>query len=101
MKRGAAFLVCLLLLSGCIGTGTTRQYGDDGRRPFGSYPFAGVVVDCELVGMQRNPNDMTGLSTLAPVIGIISLPVDIVIDAVLAPLDLIAWPFGWRKNGKI
>ncbi len=60
---------------------------------FGAYPFQGVAVDAVMItGTFRNDHEVYIAQ------GIMSLPLDLVIDLALCPLDLIAWALGGRKG---
>jgi uncharacterized protein YceK len=86
------FLMCMIvpLLSGCVsGTHLTRV-ANPGHFA-GKYPFEAVAVDIASLSGDANPILDVG------VWGLLSLPLDIVIDAVLSPADLILWPFGVEK----
>jgi len=66
--------------------------------PFGAYPLQGVAFDFymgnEVVGNSiQNHEDPDQL--LYP---LLSLPFDLVIDVILLPADLIAWPLGYEKG---
>lgn len=97
--------VCMLLLTGCTGTMVTR-----GDRPmphvttaphslFGGYPFQAVVVDMQMEMQGVNDDGEHGRGSGNPVGPILSLAVDLVVDLVLSPIDLVAWPFGCHKRG--
>lgn len=97
--RSATILLCALLVSGCTGTMLTRSsepmdHADP--RPhsmFGGYPFQAIVVDYQIEAGTQSAGD--SYSVFA------SLAVDLVVDTVLAPVDLIAWAFGCHKRSLI
>ena len=78
-------------LSGCVGTIITRADGE-GSNIIGAYPYQAVYSDCVVVA---NPRDGGWRFS---VFGVLSVPLDIVIDSVMLPFDLVAWPMGLHKN---
>jgi uncharacterized protein YceK len=68
-----------------MGTLQTRT----GQDFFGSYPYKAVVAD-----LYYAPQDVT-VMCLA---GILSLPVDVVVDTGFLPVDLAAWACGYEKD---
>jgi len=99
MLKATAAVLCLFLLTGCIpGTRATRtseslpNVSTDPHSFFGGHPFQAVVVDfqIELGGGNKNGH---------PLEPIVNLGLDLLIDLVLAPIDLVAWPFGCHKRG--
>ena len=83
--------------SGC-GTIYTRT----NRSPVGRYPFDAVALDLwmlpmaftgrhEVLGESKHGKQLTAL-------GLLSLPIDLVLDTVLLPVDGIAWLFGAIKR---
>ena len=58
---------------------------------FGGYPFQAVVVDYQIEAASRNEGNSY------VVLG--SLIIDLVVDTVLLPIDLVAWAFGYHKRG--
>lgn len=97
------FLVAATSLAGC-GTLSTRGH----LQPVvGAYPLQGTALD--LAGLYAGFTDpvlwhpehdrAAKVSKEGEVIGLLlSLPADLVIDVVLLPVDLVAWPFGWQKT---
>ena len=71
-------------------------------RPFGAYPFAAVWTDGEMIGHMFSERvalpsfDMSGVEVA--LLGVVSLPIDLVLDAVFLPVDLVGWAFGARRN---
>ncbi len=90
------------MLSGCIGTfGTRTNNWGQGKKPIGSYPFKAVSEDLRMTYVLTDSdsgNDYSGIHIIGPIALMFSLPLDLAIDIVLTPLDLIAWPFGWKKS---
>lgn len=96
--RGA--VLSLALLSTSCGTVLTRTRGD----VFGYYPYEALVADAKLIGyslgfdiaiegtLNRTPAD-DGLTA-----GLLSLPLDLVLDTIALPIDLVAWAFGGDKR---
>ena len=60
---------------------------------FGGYPFQAVVVDYQIE--DRSHNDGNSYVVLA------SLAIDLVVDTVLLPVDLVAWAFGCHKRSMV
>ena len=86
----------LMILPGCIGTYGTRMLSDPVEKNasfVGGYPFMAVAVDCSVIG-----GSSTGCGNIFKSACFLSLPFDLVVDAVLSPIDLIMWPFGFRMN---
>lgn len=94
--RLIAVLLLAMAASGCAGTRMTRGSGPmDHASPgshamFGGYPFQAVVVDWRIEEQHLNEgNSYVVLGSLA---------IDLAVDLVLAPVDLVAWAFGYRKR---
>lgn len=94
--------LCALLLtgfSGCTGTMLTRsddpmpQAESGSHDMFGGYPFQAVVVDYRIEESSGNAGDSH--------VVFVSLAIDLVVDTLLAPIDLVAWAFGCRKRGLV
>ena len=82
-------------MPGCLGTIGTRTGGDG----VGKYPYMAVAADVAFpIHYFNEPNESWGSITAAAIVGIISIPLDFVIDTVLLPVDLIAWPLGGKKG---
>ena len=76
--------ICLNL-SGCLlGTAYSRSGGENS---FGKYPYMAIAVDVKAMG-----------SPAAAGWGVLSIPLDLVIDTVLMPVDLVLWPLGYTKE---
>ena len=80
----------IFFLSGCIGTATTRCLSKNGS-VFGSKPYQAVSQDIEF-----NKENETTLDKFYMLF--LFLPVDAIIDTILLPVDLIAIPFGKKKE---
>ena len=78
---------------GACGTIATR-----GSVPVGAYPFASVEFDVVLIGALFDSSVEKSTRDRDAGAGLLSLPVDLAIDAVLLPIDLVAWIFGARKS---
>ena len=95
--RLCVLTLCVLLLPGCTGTRLTRTASPMPLAASGSfdsvggYPFQAVVVDYRIEESGGNTGD--NYTVFA------SLAVDLVIDTLLSPIDLVAWAFGCRKRG--
>lgn len=100
--RGAIFACCasLTTLSGC---GTIASRGQ--RSWFGAYPFQGVGVDLVFLSKTFDaPQDFLGMKAPGSFFlfwGLVSLPFDLVVDAVALPLDVGGWIFGVHKTPDI
>ena len=62
----------------------------------GAYPYSAVGTDVVLAKYISGNDDIHGFGYGA--MGIISIPLDVLIDTALLPFDLIAWPFGFKKS---
>ncbi len=91
--RPALFALMLCSQTGCFGTMVTR--GGDGGAFAGRYPFKAVASD---VGMVINPGGSRDMNAFIALIAFISIPVDLSVDAVLMPVDLVLWPFGFDRS---
>lgn len=95
-----AALLALALLSTSCGTVLTRTRGD----VFGYYPYEALVADARLIGyglgfdieIQGHGDRMTADDGIGG--GLISLPIDLVLDTIALPIDLVAWAFGCDKR---
>ncbi|MFY9342373.1 MAG: hypothetical protein WAT39_07780 [Planctomycetota bacterium] len=94
MKIAPAILAALVgaAFSGC-GTLVTRTSAP----VVGAWPFEGAACDVALVAHAFTAESQADRETNF-LIGLLSLPIDLVIDAALAPVDLIAWLFGAHKT---
>jgi uncharacterized protein YceK len=114
-------LVAALPCAGCIGTLATRimtkdaeegAEAEDGDGSFiGAYPYASAAADIRVI---QDAFDMTshgatgegvterssgvGCGVIGIIVGVGSIPLDLVIDTVLLPADLIGWSFGLEKT---
>jgi uncharacterized protein YceK len=86
-------ITMMLLLQSCIGTASTRFQNDSF---VGAYPYSAVGTDLVLFGENLGkPAHLGGFIALP---SLISIPLDLVVDSILLPIDLITWPFGLRKT---
>ena len=103
MTRGVALVLgaALLVLPSC-GTFATRVAGPLGgySPPVGWWPGEAVAIDA--VGISKitdltwgGANDESGVLAL---MFLLNLPVDLVIDTVLLPFDLLGGLVGWEKE---
>src|SRR5262245_10930256 len=90
-------------LSGC-GTLWTRCMND--TPVVGGYPFEAVVIDVWGIGdsldrafSAESRQDPHAHHDAEFWMFLLSLPVDLALDAVLTPVDLVAWAFGATKGG--
>jgi len=92
-------LLACTLLGGCTGTMLTRSSepmplaARGSYNTFGGYPFQAVVVDWRME--ERSGGDGESVGVFA------SLAVDLVVDLVLSPIDLVAWAFGCEKRDMV
>lgn len=87
---GLALILTLPWMTGCVlGTAGTRVANEGDVA--GRFPFQAVGSDVETVFSAPHPH--VDLRPLA----VISIPLDLVMDVVLLPFDLILWPFGFSK----
>lgn len=97
-RRCLSVLLCAGLASSC-GTGYTRGYE---RSVFGAYPFYAVGHDFYWIGKAFGPpQELLGTqagNAWCFIGGLLSLPFDLVLDAVLLPIDLGAWIAGYHKS---
>lgn len=95
--RSLPLAVLLLANTSC---GTIHSRG--GYQPFGRYPFQAVVFDLVHVpGVFGDGVDVLGThlsGTTVTLWSLLSLPIDLVADAVLLPVDVIAWTTGASKD---
>jgi uncharacterized protein YceK len=96
MKKILLLLISLLI-SGC-GTLLTRFAGD----PVGAYPMQGIAVNARVIGggineFTHDPKIIEE-NSIPFLLVLLSFPCDLFIDVVLIPADLIAWPFGYKKE---
>lgn len=91
-----------VMLQGCAaGTYSTRgDAAQPDRHWIGSYPYKAFVSDFELINHTNRQlkGDMLFPKSWVYSAAVISMPFDLVIDTILLPLDLAAWPFGWKRS---
>ena len=92
--RAGLIVLSLLGSSGCLGTGVTRFVGEDDWA--GKYPGQAVAFDVRAFTSDWEEGH-AGEGILMPLLAIFSLPVDIAVDVLLSPVDLILWPLGFEK----
>jgi uncharacterized protein YceK len=78
-------LLLIGLLPGC-GTMLSRT----GNTSLGAYPYQAVGTDVAVVAVEK-----PDLKVLA----LVSIPIDVVLDTLLLPPDLILWVVGRKKDG--
>jgi hypothetical protein len=102
MKILAAFII-FMCLTGCMGTYMTRIEPINGsfcgKSPYESLAADGFLVSHIGGGRDTSTNGSydNGMGAFAW-FGLFSIPVDFVVDTVLLPIDLIAWPLGYKKG---
>ena len=89
-------IISCMCLSGCFGTFGTRT----GNQCVGEYPYKAIVLNVGGITEYAGNNNGSGFGSnfLMITICVLSLPIDIAIDTVLLPVDLISWPFGMKKG---
>ena len=90
-----AIAVCFTV-SGCLGTIHTRQ--GDSVDFAGQFPYQAVATDVNSI-VNGVENDNFGFFFFG--FGLMSLPVDCVLDTLLLPADLVLWPCGFKKRDGI
>lgn len=85
LVKGLALLLTAILITGC-GTLLSRT----GNTSFGAYPYQAVVGDAVLVAVEEP--DVKALA-------FVSIPLDLVLDTLFLPPDLIYWVAGKKKDG--
>ena len=98
-------IIASIILQGCIGTVTTRVSGDEklNHHFIGKYPYKAIAVDGSLIGMVGQDAGMCsnhgyGYGIGFGLLGLFSIPLDLCVDTVLLPADIIGWINGWDKN---
>lgn len=91
-------------LSGCAGTIATRI----NQKSFaGAYPYSSMKNDWELATIgftdkiQKSTNAYMpppAAITVCTILGVLSVPLDLALDTVFLPVDLVCWPLGFSKN---
>ncbi len=98
MRTRTALCLLAAAASASCGTLLTRPGGP----AFGGWPFAAVAADGELLSKCFGPNQtFFDVDFAGPVLllgGLLSLPIDLGIDLLALPIDLVAWTAGNAKN---
>ena len=99
LKMGTSLLAALQIVGavGCAGTQFSRGYSGYDR--FGKWPYQAVAIDC-YAAKDTFKGCLGDDPTMYPVfglLGLVSMPVDICLDTILLPCDLILWPLGYQK----
>lgn len=99
MRRNPVLLLPMIMLfaSSC-GTAATRSTGPQAPESgyfFGFPLFASLAHDVELI---VGPSGSCKSLGLEPVGGVISLPMDLAIEVVLLPIDLLSGAFGRNRR---
>ncbi|HEY9049939.1 MAG TPA: YceK/YidQ family lipoprotein [Gammaproteobacteria bacterium] len=84
-----------VFLSGCFGTYNTRIMDHNQAKDTswaGKYPYQAVALDVDAAANPRHGG------AIVTIISIISIPLDLVVDTILLPVDLIMWPLGFEKR---
>jgi uncharacterized protein YceK len=90
MMKKIFTVLMLILTSGCAGTLHSRfdRVQSTSSSCFGKWPYQAVVTDFVVV---KNKHPLA-------IVAAVSFPIDIIIDTICLPLDLVLWPFGFEKN---
>ena len=93
LRKIFLLIIMLLFLQSCMGTAFTRF--NEGSFA-GAYPYSAVAADVVIAkeAIGRPSDHGGGFATIS----IISIPLDLVLDTVLFPVDLVTWPFGYKKS---
>ena len=70
-----------------LGTVTSRVMGNNDG--FGKYPYKAVYDDLVIMG-----------EPVVPILGLVSIPLDLALDTIFLPFDLILWPLGHKKTDR-
>ena len=101
MVVGGCLPITVLLLScGCLGTYVSRTECLDKGNVVGKWPYQAVAQDVVVIAEPFRNNDelrREAARTFA-VYGLVSIPVDLVCDTVVLPVDLVTWPFEFQKS---
>ena len=93
----------LIVASGAMLASCGTIYSRGGGEQFGRYPLQAVATDLYFISKTFEPEqEFMGLAAngrLFLLLGLVSLPVDLVVDVVAAPLDVVAWILGAHKSG--
>ena len=96
------FIISLFTLTGCFGTLSTRVDNKVGESWAGSYPLTAPVSDVLIIhdmwanGLGLCSNREAGI--LLSIFPIASIPIDLGVDLILLPVDLVCWPLGMKKH---
>lgn len=93
----AMLLASSILLNGClVGTLRTRtDCSENSADPFGGIPYSATASDISNLGQFNSDDDVGGF---VAIFSLISIPMDFMVDTIALPVDLVLWPFGFRKN---
>ena len=92
----ALIACCLTGTTGCLGTVGTRFITANEGDWAGEYPFKAFVYDVKTIASDWHSDHTFGIGI--PLLATFAWPWDIATDALLLPVDLILWPFGFRKK---
>ena len=95
-------LISIFTLTGCIGTVSTRVDNKEDESWAGSYPLTAPVSNVLIIhdmwsnGLGLCSNREAGI--VLSIFPIASIPIDICVDVILLPVDLVCWPLGMKKH---
>ncbi len=90
MSKTAALVTVSALLLTILLTGRGTLVSRTGNTSFGAYPYQGVGTDVAVVAVEKPE---------VKVLAFISIPLDLVLDTLLLPPDLMLWIAGHKKDG--
>jgi uncharacterized protein YceK len=90
-------MAMIAVLGWCAGCGTfvTRT----GQTTVGAYPYQAVYVDFTLFWPDVFRDDNWEVNAVNTTTIIVSTPIDICLDTIGLPFDLVAWGCGYNKDG--
>ena len=89
MKRAPLMAISAVLITVML-TGCGTLVSRTGHTSFGAYPYQAIGTDVAVVAVEK-PD--------VKVLAFISIPLDLVLDTILLPPDLILWIAGHKKDG--
>ena len=83
-------MLITVLFTGCAGTLHSRfdRTQSDSTHWVGKWPYQAIATDLTVV---KNKHPLNSVAAA-------SIPLDLVIDTICLPFDLVLWPFGFEKN---
>lgn len=90
MKRTAPLVTMLALSLTVLLTGCGTLVSRTGHTSFGAYPYQAVGTDVAVIAVEKPEVKM---------LAFVGIPLDLVLDTVLLPPDVILWIAGNKKDG--